>query len=554
MARVLENTEPLGSDTIVDEREETMVSLTGGQPTLRMARFLKPSTGYPGEAVQVPSVPLLFDTAASGLPKWPIKIAFKGWRWRNPQKWKEWIEGLHPHYGDVWKDVGIHEAIRSSACQIRRDGELILRLVEFWCPETNTFVFPWGEATITLEDVFVLGGFSILGESVTGSLPEELAAIGEEMNKERRKFSKTKARKASHSDWMNYFMGRGGESEHVAFLSLWLSKFVFPAPPFKTVSSDVFPISIRLAKGTPLALAPAVLASIYRDLRILKEQVLTAAASTDSADESKDGVPFAVWAPLQLVQMWAWEHFPVLRPTPNPLNQGKPRAAQWQDLKSEVEPETVRSVIASLPENFLWRPYVANLVSNWKPPSFYKEQEGWFLDCPDLNTELRSFARCLKACELVGLKCIEQYLPHRVAMQFGIDQDLPGRFTRCNATWEDAWRTYDNPRRYARFYIPARLFESDVTMRYLEWWKQMKNPPPPERSPQREGNTAESPCSFDAIAKYTSRRYGWGRQDCADEESSKEVPTPIRDLEARIAKLERSYDERIAQLKKCIRG
>ncbi|KAL0770237.1 hypothetical protein Bca101_035387 [Brassica carinata] len=39
-----------------------------------------------------------------------------------------------------------------------------------WCPETNSFVFPWDEATITLEDVMVLLGFSVLGSPVLESV------------------------------------------------------------------------------------------------------------------------------------------------------------------------------------------------------------------------------------------------------------------------------------------------------------------------------------------------------------------------------------------------
>ncbi|KAK5834353.1 hypothetical protein PVK06_018230 [Gossypium arboreum] len=62
-------------------------------------------------------------------------------------------------YGALWYQTGICDAIMSSTYEIRCNKDLILGLVEFWCPETNTFVFPWGEATVTLEDVMILGGF-----------------------------------------------------------------------------------------------------------------------------------------------------------------------------------------------------------------------------------------------------------------------------------------------------------------------------------------------------------------------------------------------------------
>ena len=48
------------------------------------------------------------------------------------------------------------------------DHALITGLVERWRPETNTFHFPSGEATITLEDVAYIYGLPIDGPPVTG--------------------------------------------------------------------------------------------------------------------------------------------------------------------------------------------------------------------------------------------------------------------------------------------------------------------------------------------------------------------------------------------------
>ncbi|KAL2486042.1 Uncharacterized protein Adt_30798 [Abeliophyllum distichum] len=78
--------------------------------------------------------------------------------------------------------------------------------------------------------------------------------------------------------------------------------------------------------------------------------------------------------------------------------------------------------------------------------------------------------------ELASLEvdCIEQYLPNRVAMQFGMDQDLPGFVARVNGSFEIAWSNYTRPTGDAILYIPARIFESDVTTRYLQWWDKLK--------------------------------------------------------------------------------
>ncbi|RYQ89294.1 hypothetical protein Ahy_B09g096011 [Arachis hypogaea] len=50
------------------------------------------------------------------------------------------------------------------------DNPLISAFVERWRPETHTFYLPWGECTITLEDVAMQLGLSIDGEPVSGTI------------------------------------------------------------------------------------------------------------------------------------------------------------------------------------------------------------------------------------------------------------------------------------------------------------------------------------------------------------------------------------------------
>ncbi|KAF3959312.1 hypothetical protein CMV_015860 [Castanea mollissima] len=443
---------------IFEEREELMVSPTGGNPTLRLAHFLKPSVSSIDE---LPPPFLSAEPTVSELEKLPLKVHFKGWR-RTDENWKMWVASLHSKYQSIWKESGIYEAIMCSKYSICRHQDLILGLAEKWCPKTNTFIFSWGEATVTLEDMMALGGYSVLGESVLSPLvTKEMEEIHEILLEANRRVSLSFT--ASQHKWLEHFMGSGSKIEHEAFLSYWLSKFVFPLCEYR-IERQNFPIAILMARGTRIALAPAVLSSIYTDLGLLKEK-LVASTKLDTEEVLNLSAPF------QLVQLWAWERFPALRPSPISISQCEPRPARWSKLK-KVSIENVRLAIDTAEESFQWRPYAIAANHNWLFPKFYEEKEQWVSVDAALDKELESFALCLRVCELLGLHCIQQYLPHRVAMQFGIDQDLPGHVARYNMSQGIAWSHYNRSIGDSKLYIPPRLFEADVTMRYFEWWKQ----------------------------------------------------------------------------------
>ncbi|XP_059638820.1 protein MAINTENANCE OF MERISTEMS-like [Cornus florida] len=499
-------TEPLEEHSIIEEREALMVSPTGGIPTLITAHFLQPTVAH------IDGLPTLKPPSLSSESKWRLNAAFHGWR-DPPKKWKSWVDHMHSLHELTWKEVGICEAVIGSMYPIRANNDLVFGIAERWCSETNTFIFPWGEATITLEDMMVLGGFSVLGASVSMPLQaQELVRIEENLNQVRKELIRSKAQKVDHRVWMKHFMQSGSEFEHEAFLSLWLSRFVFPGNVYSTIGKHVFPIAIHLARGTRIALAPPVLASLYRDLSLLKETIVASAELEANANDDSS-LAVTLWAPLRLAQCWAWERFSPLRPQPSVIKSGEPRMARWQSLRRSKF-ENVRGAIDSAGEIFQWRPYVTT-VHGLSLPKFYKEKEEWVSNNPSLDEEVESFARCLRVCELVGVDCREQYLPHRVAMQFGMDQDLPGWVPRSNATPEIAWNNYSRPVSDSKLYIPSRLSESDVSTQYLEWWNELFVPQDAvkgivqrKRSPRmrkrllqikkemKEGNDADVPPGF----------------------------------------------------------
>ncbi|XP_010440216.1 PREDICTED: uncharacterized protein LOC104723535 [Camelina sativa] len=428
-------------EDLVEEREELMVSYSenNSQPMIKKAHFLKPCVTSIEGMLRPASCP---ELKASSLC-----VSFRGWRLPN-KKFQFWAKKMAALHKPTWLKSGIFEAIKASTYKIHKNQSLILSLAQNWCPETNTFVFPWGEATITLEDVNVLLGFSVLGSSVLAPLESS------EMREAVEKLEEREEESMSQDSWISSFVD--DEMEHEAFLVLWLSKFVFPDKLGRSVVSDVFPIAVRLARGERVALAPAVLANLYHDL-----SQICALAST------KNVYPNSLF---KLVQVWVWERFKIIRPEAKVIPWGKPRIARWSGLKQIFGDEG----LILFDGNFEWRPYTEPL-ENWNPPRFYLEDAKWVrigesLDGDD--DEFVSFARCVRVSKLVGIGLVENYYPNRVAMQFGLAQDLPVLAThhRRNSTKQEAWDDYNKSLDGLRLYIPSRLATASVTARYRDWW------------------------------------------------------------------------------------
>jgi len=252
-------------------------------------------------------------------------------------------------------------------------------------------------------------------------------------------------------------MSNENHVEHEAFLSLWLSRFVFPGRSYKSILKSVFPIAIHLARGTKLALAPAVLANIYRDLSLLNNKIRIVTTVE---------LEVTLWAPFQLVQVWALERFPLLQPSPQVVEEGQLLMAKWHTVKM-AKHDNLKLILDSsrAGNDFIWCPFV-----NSPPLQLYNENDKWVCKNPNFDDELESFARCMRLSELEGMECVEHYCPNRVAMQFGIDQDIPGMLVPHK---EKPWTSYSElvTDTYLFIAVCAR-HKPSVTSRYYHWWKQ----------------------------------------------------------------------------------
>ncbi|RLN16241.1 hypothetical protein C2845_PM02G08850 [Panicum miliaceum] len=360
-------------------------------------------------------------------------------------------ESLRPLHEPLWRELGILEGILATT-RVRRGGEgALLQLVPFWSPETNTFVFPWGEATVTLEDVAVLGGLPLVRESVREPLSDKLQMDDERALGAVRDLLMNRSK---GTGWMKHFRIRhqqrrpeettaaaaGGRDEeqlleHGAFLSMWLSHFVLPSPPFGVAvpEEEVIPIAVRLARGQSVALAPAALASIYSDLSALRRHFVWA---------KRTEAP-SVSAPMHILQLWVWERFAELRPSapagiPESAGGGDvpvPRAARWHDVAGgALDPGYLHAVLAAPKDGAVLRKVLA-----------------------PVRARGHGLGRAAPASP-----CGEQ---------LGFDQDVPGIVTRLNSdSWEKAWETYDIGAGCYAFAVPSD--KPGVTDEYAQWWKQ----------------------------------------------------------------------------------
>ncbi|MCI04477.1 serine/threonine-protein phosphatase 7 long form-like protein, partial [Trifolium medium] len=188
---------------------------------------------------------------------------------------------------------------------------------------------------------------------------------------------------------------------------------------------DVF---IDKARGNPIALAPAILASIYKDLCLFKKTLV----GLSKYPAGGEGFPMDVTlqSPFYLVQIWVWERFKNLQPQPMLIEHGDPLMIRWHKV-DDWKVDNVRLALDSAMDDFLWRPYIRYAD---KCGLYYPNDEIWIPYKTDLDEKMLSFVTCMRVSELVGFDSIEQYLPHRVAMQFGMDQDVPSYVPRCYRT------------------------------------------------------------------------------------------------------------------------
>ena len=169
------------------------------------------------------------------------------------------------------KRIGILKAVVISRnLEGFKDAKGLKHLVCRWCPALHTFLFSFGELTITLEDMVNNFLLPVLGDEN----PFDINLSDKDLKVEEKLFTHFGGRTASSGGkpakmgrWvMSLSCEKDKEVRWAGFLAFWLSKFLFSEFPGYGIKSALFPLAISLARGAQYPPAPMFLCHVYSQL------------------------------------------------------------------------------------------------------------------------------------------------------------------------------------------------------------------------------------------------------------------------------------------------
>nr|BAI39783.1 hypothetical protein [Oryza sativa Indica Group] len=149
------------------------------------------------------------------------KNTFKSWPSLEkvpPEKsWTTWFKRVSASKRVYWDEIGIGQALDLIIANSAKDEPLMAAASYFWSNTINAFLFNQGPMTPTLIDIIMITGLDVTSSANPMSL-----------NTKNQYDFKTK----SIGGWSGYvaaYIGQGSVTprEHVAFLLMWLEKFLF---------------------------------------------------------------------------------------------------------------------------------------------------------------------------------------------------------------------------------------------------------------------------------------------------------------------------------------
>ena len=157
----------------------------------------------------------------------------------------------HLHRID-WDTYDIGQCITLSLSEMARNEPMLVSASYFWSDALNTFLFGHGPMTPTLLDVLMLTGLNIHAPDRSYDFLSKASCKLETRN---------------IGAWKGYIeknskTGGADLREHIAFLNMWLEKYIFCG---KTVgpTSNHLKMAETLAEGNMIPLGKHLLGSVY---------------------------------------------------------------------------------------------------------------------------------------------------------------------------------------------------------------------------------------------------------------------------------------------------
>ncbi|KAF3645991.1 putative WRKY transcription factor 19-like [Capsicum annuum] len=105
--------------------------------------------------------------------------------YRHTQGYWEWVEDILAGSAQTLKAAKIYDAVYASLFTYDRNPNILQAFLEAWCPTTNTLLTSAGELSISLWDLYKIGGLSIRGLPYEEVVPNAIELTGVDEKHER---------------------------------------------------------------------------------------------------------------------------------------------------------------------------------------------------------------------------------------------------------------------------------------------------------------------------------------------------------------------------------
>ncbi|CAN6245668.1 unnamed protein product [Urochloa humidicola] len=330
---------------------------------------------------------------------------------------------MHDSCKENLQKLGLYQV--SMIGNINVDPNIVSALVERWRPETHSFHLPFGEMTVTLQDVSCLLGLPISGKPITGvadsycwreklekllhrTVPEKAFRV--KMVRGKETYSSYHLRR----EWLHkeFAQAPSGESQDDvdaytrAFCLDLIGSVLLPDSTGDSIPAMYIQFLEDMENPPCYNWGAAVLSHLYRSL------CRACFASSKF-----------VYGPLMLLQLWHWTRFNIARPvrvdkTAGPTLGGEdlesrpPSGIKWSGRHSFKDSphngiEFYREEYEKIKEsNVIWQPY--DEMIPLLHPRVRNESALWLARIP-----------------LIHFWVVEDHYPDRVMRQFGLFQRVP---------------------------------------------------------------------------------------------------------------------------------